>query len=52
MFNVPTLLRHIQTNFNVLGGDYIDISDKKISNNDNEGNLVEYDEHGNAYSEI
>ena len=28
------------------------ISDKKISNNDNEGNLVEYDEHGNAYSEI
>jgi len=28
------------------------LSNRKISNNDNEEKLVEYDEHGNAYSEI
>lgn len=28
------------------------LSNRKIINNDNEEKLVEYDQHGNAYSEI
>jgi hypothetical protein len=28
------------------------VFNRKISNNDNKEKLVEYDEHGNAYSEI